>query len=151
MSERRQMCTMWVGDIMLGVDVVRIQEVIGEQPTTNVPMASSVVGGLINLRGQIITAIDLRTRFCLPERQAGEQIMNVVVVVPGGAVSLLVDKIGDVVEVDLHTAESTPTTVSPVVRALITGIYKSDGALLLALDVDCAVSVDNPNTDVVAA
>ncbi len=144
MSEPRQLCTMRVGPYLFGVDVSRIQEVIGHQPTTLVPLAPSVVGGLMNLRGQILTAVDLRSRFNLPGRAASEdgepaESTNVVVQTSSGPVSLLVDAIGEVLEVDERQRESTPSTVDENTRRLVTSVYKFDGALLLELDVDRAV------------
>ncbi len=142
MSNPKQMCTMRAGDLFIGVDVMRIQEVIGYQSSTPIPLAPPAVRGLINLRGQIITAVDLRRRFDLADRDPGVEPMNVVVVCPSGAVSLLVDSIGDVVEVLEATSEAVPSTVSDKVRALVVGVYKFDGELMLELDVDAAVTLD---------
>lgn len=133
---------MRAGNLFIGVDVMRIQEVIGHQSSTPVPLAPSAVRGLINLRGQIITAVDLRRRFDLDDRAPGVEPMNVVVVCPSGAVSLLVDSIGDVVEVLEESSEAVPATVSDNVRALVVGVYKFDGELMLELDVDAAVTLD---------
>src|SRR5712691_1623782 len=99
MSMPRQLCTFMVGDLFFGVEVQQVQEVIRYLPMTRVPLAPRVVEGLINLRGQIVTAIDLRRRLELPERAEGQRPMNIVVRTAGGAVSLLVDDIGEVVEV----------------------------------------------------
>ena len=90
----------------------KVQEVIRYQEMTRVPLAPPVVKGLINLRGQIVTAVDLRRRLGLRERAATDLPMNVVIRTSDGAVSLLVDEIGDVVEVDDTTFERPPETVS---------------------------------------
>lgn len=141
MSDERQFCTMRLGNHLFGVDVMRIQEVISYQSMTQVPLSHGVVRGLINLRGQIVTAIDLRRRLEMDDRAEGELPMNVVAQTPGGAVSLLVDSIGDVVEVDEEIFEPPPETLSGVAKQLVRGVYKFEGQLLLELDVDKAIAV----------
>jgi purine-binding chemotaxis protein CheW len=133
---------MHLGEHLFGVEVMRIQEVISYQEMTNVPLAPSVIGGLINLRGQIVTAIDLRVRLEMPDREPGALPMNVVVQTPGGAVSLLVDAIGDVVEVDEHIFENPPETLSGVAKELIVGVHKFEDTLLLELDIDRTIAID---------
>lgn len=98
MAEVQQYCTFYLDGLFLGVDVRKVQEVIRYQEMTRVPLAASVIQGLINLRGQIVTAVDLRRRLELNERPADQHPMNVVVRTEEGAVSLLVDEIGDVIE-----------------------------------------------------
>ncbi len=135
----RQYSTFTVDGLFLGVDVSLVQELIRYQPMTGVPLAPPVVGGLINLRGQIVTAIDLRTRLQLPARDPGRLPMNVVLRTDDGAVSLLVDEIGDVLDVTEHSFERPPETLTGVARDLIRGAHKLDGRLLLVLDTDRAV------------
>ncbi|MGA7121282.1 MAG: chemotaxis protein CheW [Polyangiaceae bacterium] len=133
-SETQQFCTFFVADRFFGVDVTRVQEVIRYQEMTRVPLASPVISGLINLRGQIVTALDMRARLGLPERPAGRLPMNVVVRTDDGAVSLLVDEIGDVVEVAESNRESAPETLAPNARELIAAVCKLKDRLLLVLD-----------------
>ncbi len=140
-TDERQFCTFYLGDLYFAVGVREVQEVIRYQEMTRVPLAPGVVNGLINLRGQIVTAIDLRRRLGLPDRPAEQLPMNVVVRSDDGAVSLLVDEIGDVVEVDPETFERAPETLRGVARELIRGVYKRQGELLLALDTDRATVV----------
>ena len=135
-----QYCTFYLDRLCLGVEVTKVQEVIRWQPTTRVPLAPDVVGGLINLRGQIVTAVDLRRRLELPAR-ADHQPMNVVIRTDDGVVSLLVDEIGEVVEVAESVFERCPETVQGVARELIRGAYKTKGQLLLVLDTDRAIAV----------
>jgi purine-binding chemotaxis protein CheW len=137
-----QFSTFRVADQLFGVDVGRVQEVIRYQPMTPVPMARPAVAGLINLRGQVVTAVDLRVQLGLPPRADGALPLNVVVRTGEEAVSLLVDSIGDVVDTTGDLFEAPPETVSGPARELISGIYKLDGKLLLALDVDRAVDVE---------
>lgn len=133
-SYARQLCTFHVGDLFLGIDVQQVQEVFRYQKMTRVPLAPSAVRGLINLRGQIVTAIDLRTRLGLPERPHGQLPMNVVVRGDDGAVTLLVDEIGDVQEVNADDFERPPETLRGPIRELIVGAYKMTDRLLLVLD-----------------
>ena len=135
-AEQVQCCTFMLGGLFLGVEVTRVQEVIRRQETTPVPLAGSVISGLINLRGEIVTTIDLRRRLDLPDRAPGVEPMNVVIRHDDGVVSLLVDEIGDVLEVDDATFEPPPPTLPPRTRDLVSGIYKLDGRLLLILDCD---------------
>lgn len=127
-------CTFHVDNLFLGVDAQQVQEVIRYQQMTRVPLASNAISGLINLRGQIVTAIDLRCRLGLPPRTPNTLPMNVVVRDGENAVSLLVDRIGDVVEVDDELFESRPSTVRAAIRGLIRGAYKLPDRLLLVLD-----------------
>jgi purine-binding chemotaxis protein CheW len=136
----RQFCTFRLADHEFGVDVLRVQEVIRYQQVTRVPLAPPVVEGLINLRGQIVTALDLRRRLELPERPAGTLPMNVVIRTDDGPVSFLVDDIGDVVDVDDTTFERPPETLQGVPRQLIQGVYKLTDRLLLILDTDRAAA-----------
>jgi purine-binding chemotaxis protein CheW len=138
----KQLCTFLVDGLLFGIDVKRVQEVIRYQEMTPVPLAPAVVHGLINLRGQIVTAIDLRTRLHLSERAAGQLPVNVVARNDEGAVSLLVDEIGDVVEVDESSFEPPPQTLNPVSKALIHGVYKLEPQLLLLLNTELAVRID---------
>lgn len=135
MNQRtHQFCTFHVDNLFLGIDVQEIQEVIRYQGMTRVPLAAAAISGLINLRGQIVTAIDLRCRLGLPPRQPNEPPMNVVVRDGDNAVSLLVDRIGDVLEVDGDLFEPPPSTVRASVRGLIAGAYKLTDRLLLVLN-----------------
>lgn len=131
-----QLVTFRVEDLALGVDVLRVQEVIRFQDMTPVPLAPPVIRGLINLRGQIVTAIDLRQRLGVAPLEAGRQPMNVVVRTTDRVVSLLVDDIGDVLEVDERQREAVPETLQPPVRDVASGIVKLPGQLLVVLDVD---------------
>jgi purine-binding chemotaxis protein CheW len=127
-------CTFFVHGLFFGVEVSRVQEVIRYQQLTRVPLTSSIIAGLMNLRGQIVTAIDLRTRLGLPTREGEELPLNVVIRTSEGAMSLLVDQIGDVIEVDQSSFELPPQTLMGEARDLIRGAYKLEGRLLLVLD-----------------
>ncbi|HJZ91243.1 MAG TPA: chemotaxis protein CheW [Gemmataceae bacterium] len=141
MPEDRQYCTFFLDGHYFGIDVLQVQEVIRHQEMTRVPLAPPVVRGLINLRGQIVTAIDLRRRLDLPDRPEGELPVNVVVHTDDGAVSLLVDEIGDVLQVPEEAFERRPETLRGAARDLIRGAYKLDARLLLILDTERAVNL----------
>ena len=148
-----QLSTFSVNGHLFGVEVAVVQEVIRYQPMTRVPLAPAALAGLINLRGQVITAVDLRRRLGFPDRAAGELAMDVIVRTSDGLVSLLVDRIGDVVEVAQEAFEEPPETLAGIARELIRGAYKLDHALLLLLDVQGAVDLpplDNGSGMVVA-
>jgi len=136
-----QLTTFWVAGHYFGVPVAVVQEVLRFQAMTRVPLAPPVVRGLINLRGQIVTAIDLRRRFEFPPAADGRRPMNVVVRSDDGAVSLLVDEIGDVVEIEDDVFERPPETVKGIARELVTGVYKLKNKLLLILNTERAVNL----------
>lgn len=135
----RQYCTFFLDGHYFGIDVLNVQEIIRYQEMTRVPLAPRVVMGLINLRGQIVTALDLRRQLNMPERPADMVPVNVVVRTDDGAVSLVVDEIGDVLAVSEGSFERSPETLRGSIRELILGAYKLDDKLLLILDTDRAV------------
>ncbi|HLH08786.1 MAG TPA: chemotaxis protein CheW [Terriglobales bacterium] len=139
MAASQQFCSFFLDGMFFGVEVEKVQEVIRPQETTRVPLSPEVIGGLINLRGQIVTAVDLRKRLQLPERNAGNEPMNVVVRTEEGAVSLLVDEIGDVVEVEQQQFEPPPDTLHATTREMIRGAFKLNERLLLLLDTESVI------------
>jgi purine-binding chemotaxis protein CheW len=138
----RPICTFRLAGSLFGIEVTQVQEVLREQPMTRVPLAPPEIRGLINLRGQIVTAIDLRDRLNLPPPQAGHSPMNVVVQTEHGVASLLVDAIGDVIDVADRELERTPETVPRTLREICRGVYKLPGELVLLLDPDRAIHSD---------
>jgi purine-binding chemotaxis protein CheW len=140
MSARR-FCTFHVGDLLLGVEVELVQEVLGMEPMTRVPLADPWVSGLLNLRGQIVTAVDARRRLGLPPRSAGERTANIVIRTPDGSVSLVVDREGDVVDLADAEIEPLPENVSPAIRAIVSGTCKVDESLLLMLDAERTLTI----------
>jgi purine-binding chemotaxis protein CheW len=136
-----QFSTFFVADLFFGVDVLHVQEVLRSQQMTSVPQAPGVIEGLINLRGQIVTAIDMRRRLGLPQRAGDQAPMNIVVRTVDGAVSLLVDEIGDVLDMDSATYERPPQNLDPAAKELIRGVYKLKDRLLLVLDEEKTVDL----------
>lgn len=139
-ADSAQLATFWLDGDLYGVEVAHVQEVLRAQKLTRVPLAPPAVAGLINLRGQVVTAIELRERLGRPPREEGADSVVIVVRMHGEAVSFLVDGIADVVHVDAGDFEQPPDTLDGPARELIQGAYKLDGRLLLALDVARAVA-----------
>lgn len=133
-TAKQQYCTFMLGDYFFGVPVERVQEVLQEKSMTPVPLSPPVVRGLINLRGQIVTAIDLRRRLAMDDCDEDRRSMNVVIWTDGGGISLLVDEIADVVDLDDECFETPPETLTGVARELILGAFKLEDRLLLLLD-----------------
>jgi len=136
-----QFSTFFVEDMFFGVDVLHVQEVLRAQQMTPVPQAPEVIEGLINLRGQIVTAVDMRRRLSLLPRSGSQAPMNIVVRTEDGAVSLLVDEIGDVLDVDAGGFERPPENLNPAAKELIRGVYKLKDKLLLVLDTERTVDL----------
>ena len=136
MPEISQFCTFSLDYLLLGIELQRVQEVVRGIDMTPVPLAPAVVTGLINLRGQIVTAIDLRKRLNLKPRSTESVAMSVVIRTDEGPVSVLVDEIGDVVEVGEDTFETPPETLQGAARAVIVGVHRLAGRLLHVLDTE---------------
>jgi purine-binding chemotaxis protein CheW len=141
-SERKQFCTFYLDSRLFGVDVLKIQEVLRFQPMTEVPLAPAVIRGLLNLRGSIVSTLDLRRRFAMPPLDSDTLPTNVVSQTSSGLISLLVDRIGDVVEVEQADFEPPPETLDATARELIDGVYKLPSGLLLILNVERALELE---------
>ncbi len=148
MNDEHQYCTFYLCDLYFGLPVLNVQEVIRIQTMTRVPLAPPSVRGLINLRGQIVTALDLRRQLDLPDRLPDELPVNVVIQTDDGVVSLLVDEIGDVLSVSEHDFESSPPTLQGTARELILGAYKLPDRLLLILDTERTINLTNQSRGV---
>jgi purine-binding chemotaxis protein CheW len=141
MTGSKQFCTFLLDGRLFGVPVPRVQEVIRFHEMTGVPLAPDVVEGMINLRGQIVIAIDLRRRLALHPRRADELPVNVVVRTDDGVVSLLVDEVGEVVEAEEATFEPPPQTLPGNARAMLLGVHKLESRLMHVLDTEKACQV----------
>jgi purine-binding chemotaxis protein CheW len=147
MSERRQYCTLTVDDLLLGIRVEGIQEVLRDTAITPVPMAHPAIRGLINLRGQIVAAIDLRHRLDLPDAEEGAEFTTMVLGTDEEPLALVVDNVGDVVHVASDTFEEPPNTLKGAARQMIEGAHKLERQLLLALNLDQVLDL---KTDIAA-
>lgn len=134
-SASRQFATFLVADRLYGIDVTEVQEIAKALPLTPVRLAPPHVAGLINLRGQIATAIGLRELFGLPADSPHEK-MSVVCRCDGSLLSLLVDQIGDVMEMPDHDFEPAPETINERTRRFMRGVYKGSDSLLSVIDLN---------------
>lgn len=141
MVRTRQYCTFTLDGGLFGIEVERVQEILRYQEMTRIPLAPRAIAGLINLRGQIVAAIDLRRCLGLPPLRGDLLPTNVVIQADDGAVSLLVDAIGDVLDVSEDTFERPPDNLRGVTRDLIRGVYKLPQGLLMALETEAALAV----------
>lgn len=136
MSDERKICTFYVNNFFLGIDVFKIQEVIRYQEMTHVPLTNPTISGLINMRGQIVTAIDMRKRLEFPPAEDQDKPTNVIVRTDDGAVSLLVDAIGDVIDVSEDDFELPPENVKGNFQQILREVCQLNDQLLLILDID---------------
>ena len=134
MADKRLLSSFYVEDLLFGLAVEIVQEVTSGVKLTPVPLAPPLVRGLLNLRGQIVTAIDLRRCLQLSDRPADQMPVDLILRTDDGGTSLLVDRVGDVLEVDDADFEPPPATLRGRLQELIRGAYKLDGRLLLALE-----------------
>ena len=135
LDETRQYSTFRVADMFMGIELTQVQELLRYQEMTSVPLAPKAIEGLINLRGQIVTALDVRRILGLPPIESEDKLpMNIVIQSEGGPVSLLVDEICDVLDVPLEAPTPLPENMPALHRELIEGVYQLDSGLLLILD-----------------
>ena len=141
MTDDRKICTFYVDGYFFGIDVHDIQEVIRYQEMNAVPLADARISGLINMRGQIVTAIDMRKRFDFPVMPEGEKPNNIIVRTEDGAVSLLVDSIGDVINIACEQFETPPVNLKGEIRSMLREVCKFDAQLLLILDIEQVLNI----------
>ncbi len=134
-EENQVLVTLTVGDQLCGVPVLAVRDVLGEQTITRIPLAPPEIAGSLNLRGRIVTAIDLRQRLRLPPVPAGQPRMSVVADQGGELYALLVDQVSEVLSLDAAAFERSPPTLDKTWAAFSTGIFRLDGRLLVVLDV----------------
>jgi purine-binding chemotaxis protein CheW len=127
--------TMSIADQMFGIPVLQVQDVLGHQRITRIPLAPPEVAGSLNLRGRIVTAIDVRLRLGLPGRAKDKPGMSIVVDLRGELYSLMVDSVGEVLSLTNEDFERNPATLDPRWREVSTGIYRLNGQLMVVLDV----------------
>lgn len=141
MKGRRRFCTFYLGGRQFGFEVDRVQEVINFQPITRVPHAPPVIAGLISLRGLILLTLDLRIRLAIASEHPDRRPKILILRGDEGALGLLVDEIGPVLDVAEECFERIPETVGAEARDMILGAYKLEGGLLLALDPERSTDV----------
>lgn len=141
-SETVQLATFYLGDELFGVDTTRVQEILTYQEITTVPRAPDYVRGLINLRGQIVTVIDLRCRLGFEKLETQAASMNLIVNSDEGLMSMLVDKIGNVIDIPSGKLLAPPGTIRGVAVHYIQSVCQLENELLIVLDLE---SILQPN------
>lgn len=144
MNERsesgKEYLTVFIGHQMFGIPVLKIQDVLQKQPVTRIPLSRPEILGSLNLRGRIVTAINMRKSLQLADDEGGEQHnMNIVIDDNGELYSIVVDKVGDVLMLSSEQFEKNPSTLEPALRAISEGIYRLDDELLVVLDVQAVL------------
>jgi purine-binding chemotaxis protein CheW len=148
MNDVRQIACFLAQDLFFGVDVLQVQEIINQVAITRVPLAPPMVSGLINMRGQIVTAIDLRRCLGLPERPPGQPPAGLILQAEEGLVGLIVDEVGTVFELPEDAFEPPPEILKGRLRALVSRVYTLPNRLLLVMDTERllteALDMDTP-------
>lgn len=140
-SETIQVCGFKIGDGYYAVPVLEVQEVVKPQKVSRVPKAPEYIDGLINLRGQVVTSLNLKNLFGI-QGEANEDYMNVIVRSEDSLYSLVVDEIMDVMEVTANQFAQTPDTLNPKVKKFIKGVYKLEGRLLILLCLEKLLNIE---------
>lgn len=140
--------TTMIGDQLFGLPISRVQDVFMPERLTRVPLASSDVAGVLNLRGRIVTAIDMRARLGLPKADRGRPPMAVGVDLRGESYGLLIDSIGEVMKLPDDSREDNPVNLDPRMAKMSAGVHRLDGQLMVVLDVDRVLEI---TSDMLAA
>jgi len=140
--------TIMIGEQLFGLPIARVQDVFMPERLTRVPLASSEVAGVLNLRGRIVTAIDMRARLGLPKADAQRPAMAVGVDLRGESYGLLIDSIGEVMKLPDADRETNPVNLDPRLAKMASGVHRLDGQLMVVLDVDRVLEISH---DAVAA
>lgn len=127
--------TICVNNQFFGIPVLQVQDVLSEQPVTKIPLASREVAGSLNLRGRVVTAIDVRRCLSMPDRDEGQKSMSVVVEHSEELFSLIIDSVGEVLALEKHNFEKNPSTIDPMWKDISTGIFQLEDNLLIIMDV----------------
>jgi purine-binding chemotaxis protein CheW len=142
-SDHRDYVTMSIGGQLFGIPVLKVQDVLGAQTITRVPLAPVEVAGSLNLRGRIVTAVDVRLRLGLPKREKEKTAMSVVVEHENELYSLLVDSVGEVLSLESRDYQRNPPTLNPRLREFSDGIYRLNDSLLVVLSVSSLLNFGN--------
>ncbi len=140
-NDIRQFVTFTIGSQLCGIPVLQVRDVLAPQEITPIPLAPPAVAGSLNLRGRVVTSVDLRVRLGLPTGGVGQDRMSIVVEHHGDLYSLIIDSIGEVLEPSSEKLERVPTTLDASWRSFSNGIYRLDDGLLLVLDIDSVLDI----------
>jgi purine-binding chemotaxis protein CheW len=140
-----ELATFYVGDALCGMDILNIQEINKLMEMTKVPQAPDYMIGILNLRGQIVTIIDLGQKLGLGEVEVSNESRNIIINAPGEHVGLLVSRISDVVMADPEKIESAPANMSGIQGGFFTGVYKTENKLIGILDIKEVLRIESDN------
>lgn len=135
-TNEKEYVTMKLGGQLFGISVMNVQDVLRRQEVTAIPLAPDIVAGLLNLRGRIVTAIDMRVRLDMPTFDNRDAVMHVVVENQGELYSLMVDGVGDVLSLPVNAVERAPSNLSESWSSVSSGVFKLKQQLLVILDID---------------
>ena len=135
--------TAMIGGQLFGLPFVRVQDVFIPERLTRVPLAPPEVAGILNLRGRVVTAIDMRSRLDFGEREPGTPVMAIGIELKGESYGLLVDSVGEVMALRNNACEAKPTNLDPRLSRVAAGIYRLEGQLMVVLDVDRVLDIRN--------
>lgn len=139
-TDQQQFATFYVGDLLMGVDIRLVQEINRQLDVTAVPNSPSYVRGVINLRGEVSTVIDLRTILGLPEAEESRDTRNLIVHSQGEAIGLWVDRISDILTVSPDQISPSPSNVDGVDGKFFLGVHTLDSEICVLLDVEQVLS-----------
>ncbi len=128
--------TTMIGGQLFGIPILRVQDVFALERLTRVPLSPPEISGVLNLRGRIVTVIDMRCRLGLQPQGDGEQPMAIGVESRGESYGLLIDQIGEVLKVDDNTREANPINLDPRLARVSAGIHRLEGQLMIVLNID---------------
>jgi purine-binding chemotaxis protein CheW len=137
----REYVTATVGAQLFGLPILRVQDVFAPERITRVPLASQDIAGVLNLRGRIVTLIDLRCRLGLGVREAGAESMAIGVESRGESYGLLIDSVGEVLKLDAAGREANPINLDAKLAGVSAGVYRLEGQLLVIVDVDRVLDI----------
>jgi purine-binding chemotaxis protein CheW len=143
LNGQRDYVTMSIGGQLFGIPVLKVQDVLGPQKITRVPLAPEEVAGSLNPRGRIVTAVDVRLRLGLPKKEDDKNSMSVVVEHENELYSLLVDSVGEVLSLEAQDYQRNPPTLNPRLREFSDGIYRLNESLLVVLSVSSLLNFGN--------
>lgn len=135
-TDMTEYVTVWIGEQLFGLPISRVQDVFMPDRLTQVPLASGEIAGVLNLRGRIVTAVDMRRRLGMPPAEQQQKPMAVGTEMQGESYGLLIDSVGEVLKLDDGTRESNPINVDRRLQRVSSGVHRLDGQLLVVLDVD---------------
>lgn len=138
-----QYVTMTIAGQLFGIPVLSVQDVLGPQKITRVPLSPPEVAGSLNLRGRVVTALNMRKRLSLPENEEGSDSMSIVVEHGGELYSLIIDEVGEVLSLNNSIYERNPGTLDPRWREVAAGVYRLDKELMVVLDVNRVLDISS--------